>query len=367
MKRRSFLGYLPVFPAALSAQFDGKTLKGWSVQSGPESAFYLADGMIAASETSGFPAWLRYDRRLENFELEFEFFLKGWMDGGVYFSAPEHGHKSRCGFKISIFHQKDDQPKTNSSGAIFPLVAPLRTPLKGSGEWNAMKIRFDWPRLQVWTNGEVIHDLNVESNPDLRHKLRSGYLGFEALSYPLRFRSIKISELPSRQNWEMLYGQPSDLAKWHVTEPNKTFPARFEALGAVLRGDGLGNLTTYEKYKNFELQMYVRGSRHHNGGIQFRSQGGRDHYEIQLHDVEEAHYPTGSLYFFKRAKYPHIEPEKWALYQLIVQDANCVVRIDGETVLEYDKLEKQNEGFLELQAHQNGRWIEYKEIKVRRL
>ena len=52
MKRRSFLGYLPVFPAALSAQFDGKTLKGWSVQSGPESAFYLADGMIAASETS---------------------------------------------------------------------------------------------------------------------------------------------------------------------------------------------------------------------------------------------------------------------------------------------------------------------------
>ena len=56
--------------------------------------------------------------------------------------------------------------------------------------------------------------------------------------------------------------------------------------------------------------------------------GGRGrNYEIQQHDVEGADYATGSLYSFKPAIYLRIE----------------------------------------LQAHDPGRWIECKEIKIRRL
>ena len=62
-------------------------------------------------------------------------------------------------------------------------------------------------------------------------------------------------------------------------------------------------------------------------------------YEIQLHDVEGAHYPTGSLYSVKRAIYPRIEPEQWWLFQLRVKDNTFVVRFNGDTVLEYDRLE----------------------------
>ena len=116
--------------------------------------------------------------------------------------------------------------------------------------------------------------------------------------------------------------------------------------------------------------MYVRHELHHNGGVMFRTAGtgsrGR-HYEIQLHDVEAAHYPTGSLYSVKRASYPRIAAREWWPFQLRVKDATCMVRINGETVLEYDKLDNLDEGPIELQAHDPGRWTEYKHIFLRRI
>ena len=371
MRRRNFLGILP---AILTAEgetsqplFDGRTLSGWTISEGPESSYYIDGGAIVGSPSAEYPAWLRSNRQYENFDLSFEYFLKGWMDGGVYFSAPEHGARSRCGFRVSLFHQQDIVMHTNSPGAIFPLVAPRLVNVKNKGEWNTMRIRLEWPKLEVLSNGEATHSLDVEANPELRGKLRAGYIGFDTLSYPMRFRNIAIRELPSKTKWETLFSSPADLNKWTVTESVDRSPARFEAFGNVLRADGLGNLTTKEKYSDFALQMYVRGAAHHNGGVLFRSQGGRDRYEIQLHDVEEAHYPTGSLYTFVRARYPRIEPEQWFLYQMWVKDRAVTIRINGDTVLEFDKLERLEAGAIELQAHQAGRWIEYKGINVQRL
>ena len=116
--------------------------------------------------------------------------------------------------------------------------------------------------------------------------------------------------------------------------------------------------------------MYVRNSKSHNSGVLFRTSGqglsGR-HYEIQLHDVEDAHFPTGSLYYFKRSVYPRIEAEHWFPFHLIVKDNHCLVRINGETVCEYDQLENLEEGSVELQAHRSGYWTEFKQIRIKRL
>jgi hypothetical protein len=114
----------------------------------------------------------------------------------------------------------------------------------------------------------------------------------------------------------------------------------------------------------------VRHVKHHNSGILIRSTGhgsGGTHYEIQLHDVEGAHYPTGSLYSIKRALYPRIEPEVWFPMQVIVKGRNLIVRVNGDTVLEYDNLDRLDEGNIELQAHSQGRWTEFKDIRLRRL
>ena len=156
--------------------------------------------------------------------------------------------------------------------------------------------------------------------------------------------------------------------KWFVSDGAGKI--KVEPRGEVLRLDGAGNLATREKYRDFELQLYVRHALHHNGGVLFRSdaKGPKGvHYEIQLHDVEGAHYPTGSLYHYKRSIYPRIEAEKWWLCQMVVKDRQCLVRINGENVLEYDQLENLAEGPIELQAHAPGTWTEFKQVRVRRL
>ena len=68
MRRRHFLALLP---AALYADsedgfvslFDGRSLDGWTVREGPESAFYVKDGAIVVHEGSNFPTWLRSEKR----------------------------------------------------------------------------------------------------------------------------------------------------------------------------------------------------------------------------------------------------------------------------------------------------------------
>ena len=370
ISRRMFLGALGASSVAWPAEpgqamFNGQDLTGWSVQDGPESAFYVNDGAIVGSPTAAYPAWLRSDKQYENFDLQCEVFFKGWSDGGLYLHAPEHGRPSYCGLKVNIFHAKDNVPKTNSMGAIFREIAPKRADVHKPGEWNRIRVLSDWPVLRVWINEEMVQDVNFDGNPELARRLRRGYIGLTTLTYPLQFRGFRLRELPSKTSWTTLFSGPEDLAKWSVTEANQRMPARFAAFGRVLHGDGLGNLTTKNQYKDFELQMYIRGSAQHNGGVLFRSKGGDKRYEIQLHDVAEAHYPTGSLYHHKRARYLQIPPERWFLFQLGVKGKTCWVRVDGETVLEYDDLQDLETGTIELQAHQAGRWIEYKEILVR--
>jgi hypothetical protein len=237
-------------------------------------------------------------------------------------------------------------------------------------QWNEMRILMDWPSLKVWTNGELVQDVDCERHPDLKYRLRRGYIGLSTLSYPIRFRNLRIKELTPKDKWDTLYEGPEDFEKWFVSDSNKVNPVRFAPAGAVLCSDGLGHFATKEKYKDFALECYVRHAKHHNGGVLFRTEGkgsaGR-HYEIQLHDVEDAHFPTGSLYHIKRSVYPRIEAEKWWLYQMWAQGPNCVVRINGENVLEYDRLDNLDEGHIELQAHQVGRWTEYKHMRVKRL
>jgi hypothetical protein len=375
MKRRSFLSAaaaaVPALqsvaqsaPAAASL-FDGNTLSGWTVRDGPESAFYVEDGAIVVSEAGNFPTWLRSARTYENFDLEAEFFIRGWIDSGIYIHAPEHGRNTWEGIQVKIFHQRDETPKPNSMGSLFPLIAPKRVNVRNRGEWNSIRIRMDWPQLDVWTNGEQVQSVNLESLPEFRYRLRSGYLGLASLSYPIRFRNLRIRELPGKERWDPLYTQASDLDKWSATgKPN------FHALGGVLRGDGLGYLVTREQYRDFELRAYVRGMAAHNGGVLFRTEGkGSDgrHYEIQLHDVEEAHYPTGSLYHYQRSIYPKIAAEQWFPFHLIVQGKRCIVRVNGDTVVDYDQLDNLDEGHIELQAHRSGYWTEYKDIRIKRL
>ncbi len=343
--------------------FDGRTLAGWTVREGPESAFHAIDGAIAVHPGAGFPAWLSTVEEFENFDFSGEVLLKGWANGGIYFCAPRFGRPTECGFKLNLFHKPGVRDAAQAIGSIFPVIPPTAVNVRPN-DWNAFRIRLDWPRLQVWMNGQMVQDLDCGQHPALRFRRRSGFLGIESLSYPLRFRALSVKPLPGRLAWDSLYREPADLAQWEVLEKG-----RFEALGEILRADGLGYLASRKIYQDFAFECYVRTAHHSNGGIIFRARNQRaDGYEIQLHDVEGAVFPTGSLYGYARANpYPRIAPEQWFPLQLFVEGPRAVVRINGDTVVDYDRLENRDPGRLMIQAHQEGKWIEYREIRVRAL
>ena len=345
--------------------FDGKSLNGWTVADGPETAFYVEDGSIVVQESEGFPAWLRSVKQYENFDFRGDFFIKGWSDSGIYFHVPEHGRPTWNGIQIHLFHEAEARPKPQSMGAIFPILAPGKVNVKDG--WNSFRILMDWPRLQVWTNGEMVQDVDVVKVPELKYRFRRGFLGFESLSYPLKFRSLRVRELAATDRHPLIYGSPGDFAaNWMVTEGK---PA-VQLLGGVIHLDGNGQIGTKVKYRDFDLQMFVRHAKHHNSGVLFRADGfgeTKRRYEIQLHDVEGAHYPTGSLYSIKRALYPKIEAEVWFPMRVVVKERNVLVRINGDTVLEYDQLDNLEEASIQLQAHAPGKWTEFKQVRLRRL
>jgi hypothetical protein len=363
--RRALLASsLPLMAQSVEAGF--APLSDWTGVDANESDFAISGGEIAVSPVAAYPSWLRSEREFENFDLRGEFFIKGWTDSGFSFHAPWQGRPWEGGCQVKIFHQKEERPTPWSAGAILPVAAPRRVSVREG--WNTMRILADHPRLQVWMNDELVQDLNTDAHPMLKDKLRSGHFGIAACSAPCRFRNLRVRELPARERWDVLYNEPADLERnWSVSEGKPVL----HALGAILRADGSGHLASRERYRDFEFQCYIRAARQHNGGILFRSSGrglaGEQHYEIQLHNVPEAHYPTGSLYNLQRAKYPRIQDERWYLFELRVQGASARVRIDGETVMTYGRLERLGEGFIELQAHRPGHWTEFRRVRVQRL
>ena len=291
------------------------------------------------------------------------------MNSGVYLHAPEHGRNTWVGMKINLFHQNDRELRPESPGSIFPLVAPLAVNVKNQGEWNALRVLMDWPRLQVWMNDTQVQDLDVETVPELRHRLRRGYLGFESLSYPIRFRNIRVRELPAKETWDILYDGPDDFAKWQISSGKPTFEPR----GAILRGDGNGQLATRETYRDFVLHMYApRGAasqrrRDVSVGAE-RPDGTRSAATRSSCTTSKGRTtrPGRSI----RSNGRSIRASNLrsgSCSSSSSRSRRCLVRINGETVLEYDGLQNLEAGRIELQAHHPGRWLEFKQIKIRRL
>lgn len=366
MLSRRTLFVLPAAAWLQEVEAGFQPMRDWTVVDGPESAFAVEGGNVTVQAHASYPAWLRSAKEYTNFELRGEFLVDGWNDSGIYLHAPMHGYPTDAGIQIKIFHQPEETPGPYSCGSVFPVIAPRKVPVKKG--WNDFRILADDPLLRVWINGELVQDLNQRTHPMLRYRLRTGFIGIAGVSCVVRFRNLRVKELPGREDWIVLYERPEDLDRnWRVTV------GKVDALasGPVLRIDGDGLLGTKEEFRDFYLQCYIRGCAQHNSGVIFRSAGkGTDprfSYEIQLHPVPDAHFPTGSLYHIQRARYPRIEDEKWFLFELRVQGRDCMVRINGETVMEYSGLQRTVPGFIELQAHRRGYWVEFRRIRVQEI
>ena len=232
-------------------------------------------------------------REYENFDFRGEFFIRGWMDSGIYFHAPEHGRPIWNGMELHLFHNNEEKPEINSMGAILPVVPPLRINVRNKGEWNTFRILMDWPKLTIWTNDEVVQDLDVERTPELRHRFRRGYLGLQSLAYPIRFRNLRVRELPDKEKWQVLYGgrgaiSPSGTSRTASRSSNRwarCCAPTVRATSAPTKSSATSSCSSTCGTPG-SITAACCSARAGEGSR------GR-HYEIQLHDVEGAHYPHG--------------------------------------------------------------------------
>lgn len=373
MKRFSKLSFFLIisfFPVLLSAGeainlFNGENLAGWRIENGNQQDIYVDDGCIVFDKNSYAPTWLRSVTEFENFELSFEYNLNEWCAFGVFLHAPLHSEPTWCGFTVRL---NPDAGGTGpyATGAIFPIVAPIASAGKGHGKWNKCRVRFDWPLIEVWVNGIQVQNCQIDSVAELKYRLKQGFLGFQALAHGARIKNIHIKKIAKQTKWQSLFNGHS-LAGW-----KEIGEATWQVLphGILKARDGNGYLISEEKFQDFEFHTYVRCKKGTNGGIFFRwvdIENNDRGYEIQIEELQDSRDPTGSLYSYVRANRPRVRPEEWFLMQVYFNKNHCVVRVNGETLVDYRKLQKLRPGFVAIQMHRQDSWIEFKDLQIRRL
>ncbi len=344
--------------------FNGKDLTGWvHVGDKPES-FRVDQGAILCTGAGNYPNWLRSEKEYENFTLRFEYLTPGWCEAGVLLHAPAHGRASKAGVKIHLRHDQVEEG-ARTTGSIYDVSPPLMKAAKPSGQWNQVEVYLNWPHLRITLNGQKIQDLNMEQNEKLRWRLRRGYIGFQDIGTPIKYRNVEIQELPAQEKWIQLFNGKS-LSGW-----TSAGSAKWSAENGMLIGfDGDGYLIGDASFSNFEFQVYVRTSKLANGGIHTRWQANKENergYESQIYNVIEATNPTGSIYGVVPAVDPDSRDGEWFLMQIISQGSYQGVRINGQLVAESNKLEIPDRGKIVLQMHAKGTRIEFLNPKVKHL
>ena len=105
-------------------------------------------------------------------------------------------------------------PNTWHCAAIFGRLAPTRSAVKTSGQWNRMTITCQGPKISVVLNGEVVTRMNMKNwtsakkNPDgsaippwlskpLAELPTEGHIGLQGkhAGAPIYFRNLKVKPL----------------------------------------------------------------------------------------------------------------------------------------------------------------------------
>lgn len=342
--------------------FNGKDLTGWELSGGTKMSFSVRDGAIYCDGSANYPHWLRTERMYENFVLRFEFMVPGWCENGLFIHAPLYGRCSKVGIEFQISRGNTEKgPK--ETGAIFPIIPPMVSAAKKNGEWNSAEIVMNWPIYHATLNGTVIQNVNLEEHPDLCYRFRSGYIGLQDGGWRSWIRNISIKELPGKEEWIPLFNG-KNLDGWKLHGEGKW---KVEG-GTIVASDGHGHLVSDQVFQDCEIQMYVRTVNVANGGVLFRwaNEENRGH-EIQIFTNPDANHQTGSLYGIARASHLPARDGEWFPLQIIVKGSRCIVRINGETIVDCDKLEKDRAGHIALQIHKDNSTIWFRDVKVKKL
>lgn len=175
------------------ALFNGRNLDGWSLTGANPDGFAVEDGMIVWKGRGG--GVLQTQRRFADFALRFEFRIAAGGNSGLFLRAPRTGRQSKIGMEFQIMGDHGVPAHKNGTGAIYDVVAPSQNASQPAGEWNQVEIELDDAHLRATLNGVLLHDLDLNANEELRHRLRDGFICIQDHGSPVAFRNIRIKPL----------------------------------------------------------------------------------------------------------------------------------------------------------------------------
>lgn len=326
---------LGIVAALAGAAFGGGTahpndpLSGWiAVNALPTTWRTEGDEIVCTGIPHGM---LRSDRPYENFILELEWMhMKPDGNAGIFVWSdpiPARGVPFPRSIEVQVMltddvHDAEGRLLYTGHGDIFSIHGARCTPVrphpagwqrclpserrtKGAGEWNRYRVEARDGAISLAVNGAVVSEVR-DCEP------RSGWLCLESEGSEIRFRNIRITELPSSGargagggndfthgrtadgpressdpsaaggDWLTLFG--ADLSAWRVDEENAK---HWRADGTLLRFDGRGgDLWTRESFEDFDLVVDWRWTKEHQGRME---------RPVILPDGTEARNDDGSL------------------------------------------------------------------------
>lgn len=195
-------------PTGFEPLFNGKDLTGWK-STGNAKVWGTENGVLYVAGGGG--GWLLTEKEYKNFELRLEYKMPKQGNSGVSLRSPLPGQQPKgygwdpayIGMEVQILDDANWKGLQvwQHTGSIYNVVPAKKVNSKAFGEWNAMRIVADGPKILIEHNGDSLVDANLkdyEKEHAKRHPgiLReSGHLGFQSYNFRVEFRNIYVKTL----------------------------------------------------------------------------------------------------------------------------------------------------------------------------
>jgi hypothetical protein len=242
-------------PEGFVSLFNGKDFTGWDIRP-DRGAWKVENGTIHCYGKPNDPYFILSEKNYENFELYLDFRMSPRCNSGVsiHLVDRDHGRESRTGMEIQISDDAGSPADVHSSAAIYDVVPPLLNAVKPAGHWNTYHILMHWPMLMIELNGQIVQNENMDKNPRLKYRLRSGHIGLQNHGKEIEFRNIHIRELPSGEPpWTELFNG-NNLGNWE-TAGNAVWKVEN---GEIVATGGSGYLISKDLFDpGYELRVFA--------------------------------------------------------------------------------------------------------------